>query len=127
MNTTNTSQSQSQASTPGKRTRERALTPAELIARLKQQNETPSLATLMGYENDSDLLRRAWRDIPSFKSLNEGPKVDLMDEEKKALLNEVKRVLEDPSASGLSKMVSLENFLVYPSGVYLGGIDADVF
>ncbi|KAF6742140.1 hypothetical protein DFP72DRAFT_1082472 [Ephemerocybe angulata] len=111
MNTTDTSQSQSQASTPGQKSRERVPTPAELIARLKQQNQTLSLATLMGDENDSDLFRRAWRHIPSFKSLNEGPQVDLMDEEKKALLNEVKRVLQGPSASGLSKMVSLENFM----------------
>ncbi|KAF6747651.1 hypothetical protein DFP72DRAFT_854224 [Ephemerocybe angulata] len=76
MNTTNTVQSQSQVSVPGQTTCERAPTPAELIARLKQQKQTPSPATHIRHEGDSDLYRRAWRDIPSFKSLNEGPKDD---------------------------------------------------
>ncbi|KAF6740980.1 hypothetical protein DFP72DRAFT_863405 [Ephemerocybe angulata] len=87
MNTTNTVHSRSQASVPGQEIRERAPTPAELIARLNQRNQTASLATKIEYDEYSDLFRRAWRNIPSFKSLNEGTKDDTEDEEMQALLN----------------------------------------
>ncbi|KAF6745231.1 hypothetical protein DFP72DRAFT_856622 [Ephemerocybe angulata] len=87
MNTTNTVQTRSQASVPRQEIRERAPTPAELIARLNQRNQTASLSTKIEYDEYSDLFRRAWRHIPSFKSLNEGTKDDTEDEEMQALLN----------------------------------------
>ncbi|KAF6747638.1 hypothetical protein DFP72DRAFT_854210 [Ephemerocybe angulata] len=91
MNANNTAQSHPQAPAPGQETHERTPTPAELIARLNEQNQTLSLATIMEYEQSPDLFRRALRDIPSFKSLNPGPNNYITDWEIKAFLAKVTR------------------------------------
>ncbi|KAF6742693.1 hypothetical protein DFP72DRAFT_1081654 [Ephemerocybe angulata] len=104
MNANKTAQSHPQAPAPGRETRERTPTPAELIARLNEQNQTLSLATIMEYEQSPDLFRRALRDIPSLKSLNPGPNNYITDWEIKAFLakvtRELKRQVREEGASG---------------------------
>ncbi|KAF6741510.1 hypothetical protein DFP72DRAFT_862066 [Ephemerocybe angulata] len=88
---------------------QRAPTPAELIARLNQQKQTASLATKIEYDEYSDLFRRAWRNIPSFKSLTEGTRDDTEGEELEALLNSFQLILPygDGGHASFAKQVQI--------------------